>query len=376
MPIRFPDRQEGMLMLRSLSSFFALALLAAVLSVPTSAEASWFEPHTIQEDVPFQEIHRSLVTGKSHMTFDLDFRFKQSTSHFIGSGLANVGLIEGEHWEAEKNDGRWTYRRWELGLAWGFSRNFDLYARIPVIWASVFNNRMMDENGNEAPISAVGLGDVVTGFRFQFLRNQSDDGKFSNSLIGTFEMKTPTGNESPGTYLPGPNNLVTIITGTGTWGFDFGARFKQQLAIVAIEVGAGFTWNPTGTVMYLVEDRENYFNQHLDPGDVIHFDVGVTVQLFRHLALRGDLELAYRTPTRWGSTEAQIPACGECDEIPNSEGLWVDVSARVISDFDEHFGLDAYFSYTLGGRRNFLWPLEDISPSRGFTVGGNLSYRY
>jgi hypothetical protein len=100
------------------------------------------------------------------------------------------------------------------------------------------------------------------------------------------------------------------------------------------------------------------------------------VQLFRHMALRGGLEFAYRTPTRWGSTEAQIPACGECEILEGSDGLWVDVSARLITDIDEHFGVDAYFNYSLAGRRNFLWPLEDISPSRGFTVGANLAYRY
>jgi hypothetical protein len=365
-----------MLMLRTSSLYSALALLLVSLALPQLAQASWFQPHTIQEDVPFVEVERSLVTGRSRMTFSLDFAFKQSTSHFLGNTPLNLGFTEGEHWEQEKNDGRWTYRRWELGLDWGFSKNLDIYARIPLIWASVYNSRMVDAAGNEEPISSVGLGDVVTGFRFQMLRNQSDNGKFSNSLVAVLEMRTPSGNESPGSYLPGPNNLVTIVTGSGTWGFDFGARFKQQLAIVAIELGAGFTWNPTATVMYLIEDQENQFNQHLDPGDVVHFDVGVTVQLFRHMALRGGLEFTYRTPTRWGSTEAQIPACGECEVLEGSDGLWIDVSARLITDIDDHFGLDAYFEYSLAGRRNFLWPLEDISPSRGFTVGANLAYRY
>ena len=201
------------------------------------------------------EVERALVIGKSWFVFDLDFRFKYSDSHFVGDTPANVGLTEGTHWESEKNDGRWVYRRWELGLGWGFSRNIDIYARIPVVWGSVWNNRMIDDDGNETPITGAGLGDVHGGFRFQFLRNQSEDGRFSNSLIANLDMRFPTGDESPGSYIGGPNNVVTIVTGTGTWGFDFNARFKQQLAIVALEVGAGFTYNPTGTVMYLVEDE-------------------------------------------------------------------------------------------------------------------------
>ncbi len=351
-----------------------IIVLTTMAAVPASA--SWLQPHTRQEAVPVAEVERPLVIGKSWFVFDLDFRFKYSDSHFIGDTPANVGMTEGTHWESEKNDGRWVYRRWELGLGWGFSRNIDLYARIPVVWGSVWNNRMMDDDGNETPITGAGLGDVHGGFRFQFLRNQSEDGRFSNSLIANLDMRFPTGDESPGSYIGGPNNVVTIVTGTGTWGFDFNARFKQQLAIVALEVGAGFTWNPTGTVMYLVEDEYNQFNQHLDPGDVIHGDIGVTVQFFQNLALRGDLFLDYRTKSKWGATSATFPACKDCDIIPGSDGLYMDVQARLISDFNVHLGIDAYFRYTLAGRHNFMWPLEEISPSRGWTAGANLAYRF
>jgi len=235
---------------------------------------------------------------------------------------------------------------------------------------------MIADDGSPAPISAAGLGDIRGGARFQFLRSQSPEGRFSNSLIAQLDLRFPTGDESPGSYSGGPNNVVTILTGSGTWGFDIGARFKQQLAFVALEVGAGFTWNPTATVMYLIEDEHNQFNQHLDPGDVIHGDIGVTFQFFKNLALRADLFLDYRTPTRWGSTSGGFPACKECVEIPDSNGLYMDLQARLISDFNIHLGIDAYFRYTLGGRHNFLWPLEDISPSRGWTAGGNIAYRF
>jgi len=363
-------------MSRSRIASAATFALALSLILPSIAEASWFQPHTRQENVPVAEVERGLMFGKSWFVLDVDFRFKQSTSHFIGDTAANVGVTEGTHWEAEKNEGRWTYRRWEVGIGWGFSKNIDLYARIPIVWGSVYNNRMIDEDGNDNPITSAGLGDVRGGARFQLLRTQDEEGQLSNSLYVGLDMRFPTGSESPGSYIGGPNNVVTIITGTGTWGFDVNARFKQQLAIVAIEVGAGFTWNPTNTVMYLIEDEENQFNQHLDPGDVIHGDVGVTVQFFKNLALRGDLFVDYRTLTRWGATTDSFPACKECAAIPDSNGLYMDVQAKLISDFNTHLGLDAYFRYTLGGRHNFLWPLEDISPSRGWTAGANLAYRF
>ncbi len=353
----------------------AAALVIATL-VASPALASWLQPHTQQEAVPIKRVERPLVTGKSWFVFDLDFRFKQSTSHFIGDTPVNLGFTEGTHWQRENNDGRWTYRRWELGLTWGFSRQMDIYVRIPVVWGSVWNRRMLDTDGNPAPIQGVGLGDLKGGFRFQFLRNQSEDGRFSNSLIGQIDLRFPTGSESPGSYLGGPNNVATVITGTGTWGIDLSARFKQQLAILAVEAGVGFTWNPTGTVMYLIENEENQMNQHLDPGDVVHADVGLAVNFFKHLGMGGTFYLDYRTKSRWGSTSNTFPACKECEEIPNSSGLYMDVEGYVFADFNIHLGLEAYFRYTLAGRHNFLWPLEDISPSRGWTAGANLAYRF
>ena len=47
-------------MLRSSSSIPLLALVLALL-FPQGAEASWFQPHTIQEDVPFKDVERSLT---------------------------------------------------------------------------------------------------------------------------------------------------------------------------------------------------------------------------------------------------------------------------------------------------------------------------
>ncbi len=353
---------------------FALAgCTFLLLAQPMPAEASWLQPHTRQEQFPHAEVERALVVGKSWLLVDLDFSWKHSNSHFIGDSLFNLGVTEGTHFEYEKNDATWDYRRWELGLTWGFTRNLQIDIRVPVVWASVWNTRMV-KDGENVPISGLGLGDLSGGFVFQWLRTEKP--KLNNSLVTGLKIRFPTGSESPGSYLGGPNNVPTIITGSGTWGFDINVRFKQQLAIVALEAEVGYTWNPVNVVMYLIEDEENYFNQHLDPGDVIHGSVAVTVQFFKNLALRGDLFLDYRTATRWGSTSDSFPPCKECPKIPDSNGFWMDVQARLISDITNRFGFDAYFRYSLAGRHNFLWPIEELSPSRGWTAGSNISYRF
>ena len=372
-----PGFLKGMAEMTRPQRLLPLLAATAILASAGTASASWLQPHTIQEDVPIADVERALVAGKSRMVFDIGFSWKQSTSHFLNSGgIFNAGFAEGENFEKEKNDAVWNYARPTFGLTWGFSKNSDIYVSIPFVYASVWNTRMVDTDGARAPIRSFGIGDVHGGVRFQFLRSRSEDGKFSNSLIAQVDVRMPTGAESPGSFIGGPNNVATIITGTGSWGWDVSVRFKQQIAILAIEAGLGFTWNPTATVMYLIEDQENQFNQHLDPGDVVHLDVGLTVQPWKHIAVRADWGLDYRTPTRWGSTVSAFPACKECLVIPDSEGFWMDLRGTIIADFDTHFGLDAYFEYTLAGRRAFLWPLEEISPTRGWTAGGTLSYRF
>lgn len=353
----------------------AAVLVVAVLGAAGSASASWFDPHTRQERIPLADVERPLIVGKSWLLFDFGFSWKRSDSQFTTARLFNAGFTEGDHWVREKNDAAWNYRRIDIGAQWGFSRNAELWVRLPLLWAQVWNNRMVDEDGARQPIASFGLGDLHGGFKYQWFRTQSQDGRFSNALTTGIDIRFPTGNESPGSYLPGPNNVATIVTGAGTWGYDLEVRFKQQLRILAVEAALGFTWNPTGTVMYLVDDVQNQFNQHLDPGDVVHGNVGVTVQFVKNLGLRGDLWLDYRTPTKWGSTLNSFPACKECAAIPASDGFWMDAGARLLVDVDAHFGLDFWFRGSIAGRRNFLWPLEELSPSRGITAGGNVQIR-
>jgi hypothetical protein len=352
----------------------AAALLA--LGAATEASASWLQPRTQQRAFPLADAERELVVGKSWLVFDLDFSYKFSDTHFIGDSLFNLGFTEGTHFEQERNDGVWHYRRWAIGGRWGFSKNSEIFFSVPVIWGAVWNNRMVDEDGNRNPISAVGLGDVHAGVRFQWLRSISDTGPFSNALATDINVRFPTGDESPGSYIGGPNNVATIITGTGSWGFDLSVRFKQQLAILAIELGLGWEINAVAVVQYLIEDEYNSFNQHIDPGDRAHLDVGFTFQFFDHLAFKLMFDMEYRTPTKWGATKATFPACKDCEELPDSEGFWMDLEGRLIIDVDLHFGLDFYARVPMAGRRNFLWPIEEISPSRGFTGGVDLQVRF
>jgi hypothetical protein len=352
------------------------AVVAIVLAVPVTASASWLQPHTRQEAIPQAEIQRPLVVGKSWLEVDLDFGWKHSDSHWLGTSTTNLGFTEGEHWESERNEGNWDHRKISFGLRWGFSRNIEFNLRVPVIWAQVWNNRMLGDDGSPDPIVSVGLGDVHTGLRVQALRLQNADGTISNSLAFGLDMRLPTGAESPGTYIGGPNNIVTIITGAGTWGWDLYARYRQHLAILGIDVGIGYELNPANTVMYLLDTETQFFLRALDPGDVVHGDIKVTVQPIKQIAIQAGVEMDYRLVTKWGHTVDTLPACRDCFEVPNSEGLYMDFVAKLILDPTQHLGLDVYFEYTLAGRRNFLWPLEEISPSRGWTLGGNVSYRF
>lgn len=352
------------------------AVVATVLALPATASATWLQPHTRQEAIPQAEIQRPLVVGKSWLEADIGFSWKHSDSHWLGSETTNLGFTEGEQWEMERNEGAWDYRKFDIGLRWGFARNIEFNLRVPVIWAQVWNNRMMNEDGTPNPITSVGLGDVHTGIRVQALRLQNPNGKISNSLVIGLDMRLPTGAESPGTYIGGPNNIVTIITGAGTWGWDLYARYRQHLAILGIDLGFGYVLNPSNTVQYLLDTETAFFNRSIDPGDVVHGDIKIAVQPVKQIALQVGVDIDYRLATKWGHTVDTLPYCRDCEVVANSEGLYMDLIARLILDPTQHLGVDVYFEYTLAGRRNFLWPLEEISPSRGWTLGGNVSYRF
>jgi hypothetical protein len=352
-----------------------LLLAAAILAPAGAARASWLDPHTRQERIPLAEVERPLIVGKSWLVLGIGFDWKHSTSHFTTDRAFNFGFTEGTHYVRENNDGQWDRRVWTLSARWGFSRNSELYFSLPVVWGSVWNNRMLADDGGRKPIHGVGLGDMHAGVKYQWFRTQSQDGRRGNSFITSLDFRFPTGSESPGSYLSGPNNVATVITGSGVWGFDLEARFKQQVRFFGVEAAVGFTLNPTATVMYLLDDVQNQFNQHLDPGDVVHANVGVLLQPESHIALRGDLFFDYRTVTKWGRTVAAIPACKECVEIPFSDGVWMDAGASFILNADARFGLEIWYRGSLAGRRNFLWPIEELSPSRGHNLGGRLNFR-
>ncbi len=356
-------------------SYFALFLAAVIFAPVGRAGASWLDPHTRQERIPMAEVERPLIVGKSWLLTGIGFDWKHSTSHFVADRAFNFGFTEGTHFVKEKNDGTWDRRVWTLSARWGFSRNSELFFSLPVVWGSVWNNRMLADDGGKKPIQGVGLGDMHAGVKYQWVRTQSQDGRRSNALVTTLDIRFPTGSESPGSYLSGPNNVATVITGSGTWGFDLEARFKQQVRFFGIEAALGFTLNPTMTVMYLIDDVQNQFNQHLDPGDVVHGNIGLLLQPESHIAIRGDLFIDYRTATKWGRTVSAIPACKECVEIPNSAGVWMDAGASLIVNADTHFGFEVWFRGNLAGRRNFLWPIEELSPSRGTALGGRLNFR-
>ncbi len=335
-----------------------------------------FQHHTSQAEIEQRIVERPLVVGKGWVELSLGFDWKHSASEFLtGDSKATVGFVPDKHFERYDNDGRLDFRTWSLDARWGFTKGTDVYLHIPIVWNSLQNSNV-GEDGSVVNVNTVALGDLEFGILAQLLRKVDPGGKFNSSLGMHFDVKAPTGLESPGSNIPSPGLITVLPAGTGTYNLGLDLEFKQQIAIMAVNVRAGYVWRASNVVMYLAEDDWNLFQMRLAPGDGIQWDVGLTFQLANFLALGLGGEFEYRFLTKIGPSSSGIAACKNCDPVADSDGLYMDGYGMVSVTPSRAFQVDVRFAYTLGGRRAFLIPIEDVSPTRGWTAGGAVTYRF
>jgi len=353
----------------------ASALLFGLMMLfPGNASASFLQTATARDDMASREVDRGLVMGKGWVQLSVGLSWKHSTSGFTaGDGVFNVGEGSSESW---RNEGVFDYRLITHKAYWGYTRKAQIYFELPFVAATLRNELLRDDQGNMQPLNSVSLGDVRFGWRYQWVA--TDKEKFRTFFATDVSAKVPTGNESPGSYLGGPANVQTIISGTGTFDLQVLLGLRQQLSVVALELWGGYVYKPSGVVQWLIETERNQFNARVDPGDAVRLDIALAATLVRPLSLRVDFKNTYRMATRVGTSTRGIPACDGCKTIPNSAGFWSDIRGTVqFWDINFPLGFDLYFEYTLWGRNSMaLWPLEDFSPSRGFTAGGNIFARF
>ena len=145
---------------------------------------------------------------------------------------------------------------------------------------------------------------------------------------------------------------------------------------MAIDVRAGYMWRTTGIAQYLIEDDQHQFALLIDPGDGVQWGLDVMFQLARFLTLGVGADFEYRFVTKIGPSSRGVASCKECDPVEGSNGLYVDAGAVVSVTPNRNFQVDLRFAYTLGGRPAYLIPLEDVTPTRGWTAGGSVMYRF
>jgi hypothetical protein len=352
-----------------------LALSGALAAMsPPDARASILQTPTARDDMASREVERGLVLGKGWFDISIGFSWKDSRRGFV-AGESPIQFGNGNT-RAWKNNGRYVHRVFRGRMDWGLTRNSTIWMDVPLVWHDLSNDLLVDDDGNETKLSSFNLGDASFGWRNQWVRTESKS--LATSFATDLYMKTPSGNESTGTYIGGPNNVFNLITGTGTYelGLLFGLR--QQLAVVGLDVWVGYAHKSGAVVQWLIDTESNQFNARVDPGDEVHFNLGLLATIVPAVTLRADLINSYRMATRAGTSSRGIPACKECEAVPRTAGLWSDVRATISYwRVDFPLGIDAFFEYTLAGRNSgAFWPLEDLSPSHGWTAGGEVFVRF
>jgi len=358
-------------------------LAAGILLVALPASADMFQHHTSQSDIEQRIVERPLVVGKGWVEVGLGLDWKHTSSEFLaGDGGGSFGFTKGTHYEDYSNNARLNFRRFTLMGRWGFTKGTDLYVRIPFVWNHLANdNEMIIETGDgeetrSTSVNTFAIGDVEMGVLIQWLRRQDPNGKFNSSLGSHIDIKAPTGLESPGSYIASPGLVTVMPTGTGTYNWGLDIEYKQQLAFMAVDVRAGFVWRTSGIAQYLIEDQENQFQMRIKPGDAVEWDIDLVFQPARFLALGVGLASEYRFATKVGPSSRSMAQCKECEPIADSEGLMMNGAFLVSITPSRSFQVDLRAEYTLAGLPAFMIPLEDVSPTRGVTVGANVLYRF
>ncbi len=355
----------------------ATCLLAVgFLLIALPASADMFQHHTGQAEIEQKIVERPLVVGKGWVEMGIGFDWKHSASEFLpGDSAAMVGFTPGKHFDRFSNDARFDQRRFALDFRWGFTKGTDVYLHVPLVWNQLRNSNA-GADGEAVNVNTFALGDMDMGLLIQWLRKVDPAGKFNSSLGSHLHIKAPTGLESPGSYIPSPGLITVMPTGTGQYNFGADIEFKQQLDFVAIDVRAGYTWRTTGIAQYLIEDDQHQFALRIDPGDGVYWSAIVMFQMARFLTLAVGADFEYRFATKIGPASRSLAACKECDPVEGSNGLYVNGVGTLSITPNRNFQVDVRFAYTLGGRPSYLIPLEDVTPTRGWTAGGSVMYRF
>jgi hypothetical protein len=350
--------------------FYALEVLVIVLlalSVGSgSAEAAGFQAKTMRAPLAAVEVERPLVIGRGWLEFGLGFDYKQAGGCWPSptTCLAETGAWGADGAVDAFDHAKWTYTTQRLGIRYGISRRAELYWDIPFHYVRLTN----DQLGTDT--SDFGVGDPRFGWKLEWVRKDAP----TSSVITDLQFKMPTGSESPGTFVGGPNTVGNFVLSTGTMDAALFLRGKQQFGPFAVTGSVGYVHRFSGVTQFAVETENDYFLGRFKPGSETQVAIEPMVQA-GPVAVSAEVLYRFRFASATGTTSAGIYPDVYLTPIEGSEGWSLDVTPEVTVAVTRGVDLNVAMGIPLRGE-DLLFPLEEITPTRGFTYSGSAEFRF
>lgn len=328
---------------------------AVMLGLSTSAQAAFTEK-TMRAPLPRQAIERGLLMPRGWVELELDYARKNATANWTADG-------EKREWE----NSSFLYQTETAKISMGYGSRLEFWFAMPFHQASITSTL-----GDGFTTSGTSMGDPRVGWTFLLY-----DGGGSTVTQGAVEFmyKGPAGNESAGSYIGGPQNFNTFVFTTGTPDAYLGFVGKYQMGPIAITPRFGYARRFSGPVQYLVELQNFQFTGRIKPGDLLTASLKVEAQ-GGPVNLWARPDFRYRGETRMGTTSPGWSPNKYLDPLAGSDGFNLDVAAGAELNVSRSLDVGFYANIPLMGQDFQFFPIEDLHPTAGVTLGGNLEVRY
>lgn len=328
-------------------------LLSLLATLPT-ADAAGFQIKTMRAPLSAVEVERPLVIGKGWLEVGFGYDHKQADGAWTADG-------EALQWAGA----RWLYTTERIAIRYGISRSAELYWDVPFHYVRLIN----DDLGTDT--DSFGIGEPKFGWKLE-LFNRSIP---TTSVVLDLQYKMPTGQETAGTYVGGPNTVVSFPMSTGQADLAAIARFKQQLGPAAVEASVGYVHRFSGVSQFVVEVSEYQFSGRFKPGSEIRAELSPMVQL-GPVAIHGDAVYRRWFASSFGTTAPGFFIDENLDVVQGSDGWSFDAGGGVIVNATRGVDILASAMVPIRGEDLYFFPLESISPTRGVTVSTSVELRY
>ncbi len=328
-------------------------LLSALVALP-HAEAAGFQAKTMRAPLSAVEVERPLVIGKGWLEASFGYDQKLADGSWSPAGEA-----------LEWRSARWLYTTERIDIRYGISRSGEFYWHIPFHFVQLNNDALGTDT------KGFGIGEPRFGWKLEVFNRALP----LTSIALDFQYKMPTGQETAGTYVGGPNTVSVFPMSTGQADLSAFVRGKQQIGPFAIEGAMGYVHRFSGLSQFIVEVDQYQFSGRFKPGSEVRAELSPMLQL-GPVAIHGDA--VYR---RWfegatGTTAGGMFWDENLDLIAGSDGWSLDAGGGVIVNATRGVDLLASASVPIRGEDLTYFPLEGLSPTRGVTFSGSVELRY